>query len=90
MAAKVGRIFALVMHCSALSGCYAIESAEMDTKRYTHHTAGQQQFVADKHECLQQAQRRHSPASLDSDGGFAIACMGARGYQEDPNGPLGG
>jgi hypothetical protein len=93
-ATRVARIiFALVIHCSALAGCYAIESAEMNAKRYSHRTADQQQFMADKHECLQEAQQAHPEASFDGAQGFAImysTCMGARGYQEDPNGALGG
>jgi hypothetical protein len=91
-ATRVARIFALVMHCFALSGCYAIQSSEMNAKRYTHRTADQQQFMADKYECLQQAQQGHSVPSVNSAEGFAIiysTCMGARGYREDPNGPLG-
>jgi hypothetical protein len=78
-----------------------MQSAEMNSKRYSHPTASQQQFMADKYTCLQQTQQDHSAAFANGYGGSAVsgartnwtmfsACMGARGYREDPNGHLGG
>ena len=54
----------------ALGGFYAMQSAEMQTMRYSHRTADQEQFSRDKYACLQETQQ---PYSVGGVSGFAGA-----------------
>jgi hypothetical protein len=67
--------------------------------RFTHATATQQIYMQDRYVCIQQAQQGRSGAYVNQYGGASqstvvtsrgifLACMGAKGYSVDPNGPL--
>jgi secreted trypsin-like serine protease len=67
--------------------------------RYTHATANHQTYMQDRYVCIQQAQQGRSGAYVNQYGGAShsrvvtnrgvfLACMGAKGYNVDPNGPL--
>jgi len=67
--------------------------------RYAKYGATQEEFMKDRYACLQEAQQRVSGAYVDAYGGGSasrvvancgvwLSCMGARGYQVDPDGNL--
>lgn len=68
--------------------------------RYSKYGATQEEFMKDRYECLLQSQRQVSGSYVGAYGGASSsstvcsmgvwkACLGARGYQINPNGELG-
>jgi hypothetical protein len=82
-----------------LSAC-AVNPPQQPMLRYSKPWATQQDFMKDRYDCLLQSQRQVSAAYVSAYGGASgsstvcsmgvwKACLGARGYQVDPNGALG-
>jgi hypothetical protein len=88
---------ALVILCFILGGCAVPQP--IPQARYTKYGATQDEFMKDRYECLQQAQKRVSGAYVNQYGGASnsdtvcsfgmwVSCLGSRGYVIDPNGSL--
>ena len=67
--------------------------------RFAHASATQQVYMQDRYVCIQQAQQNRSGAYVNQYGGSSqsrvvtsrgvfLACMSAKGYSMDANGPL--
>jgi hypothetical protein len=85
----------VVVILSSLGGC----ATPPPPMRYAHQSATQQTYMQDRFACIQQAQQNRSGAYVDQFGGTSqskvvinrgvfLACMGAKGYKVDANGPL--
>ena len=84
----------LALTATVLSGCAVPQQI-----RFTKDGTDQAKFMKDRYECLQEAQQRVSGAYVNQYGGASsskvvancgvwVACLGARGYEVDPNGDL--
>ena len=91
------KLLALILSTSMV-GCATVGGGNI--ARFSNSSVSQQQYLQDRYQCIQEAQRRVSGAVVNNYAGAAssnlvvsysmyTACMGARGYQLDANGAFG-
>lgn len=81
------------------TACAASPPQKKPTMRWSRPSTTQEQYMSDRYACFQESAEQVSGAAVTAYGGTGgshtahshnayMACMGARGYVVDPNGPL--
>jgi len=96
---KKAVLLSTLVVCGSLAACVISPRSPPAPVQYTKPGATQQEFMQDLNECIRAAQPPYTGVTADQSGvpppsgsvtscSVLIACMGARGYLNDPEGAL--